>query len=45
MAFPVSKSRTANVDYITANVAALTHDVDEPDDADAPEETEADAAA
>ncbi len=45
MAFPVSKSRTANVDYITANVAALTDDVDEPDDADALEETEADAAA
>jgi hypothetical protein len=44
MVFPVTRSPTAAVDYVTANVASLTADVDGPDDADALEESEEDAA-
>lgn len=44
LVFPVSQSRTATVDYVTANVAALTSDVETPDEADAPDEPEMDAA-
>jgi hypothetical protein len=39
MVFPVSSSRTAKVDYLTGNVAALTQDVETPDDDEAPEDS------
>lgn len=41
--FPVSNSRTAKVDYVTANVRALSSDVEEPDTADVPEDSEDEA--
>jgi hypothetical protein len=42
LVFPETESRTASVDYVTANVAALSNDVENPDDADeAPDEAEA----
>jgi hypothetical protein len=45
LVFPETQSRTAALDYVTANVAALSDDVENPDDADdAPDETEAEAA-
>jgi hypothetical protein len=44
MVFPETRSRTAEVDYITANVAALADDVENPDEADDLDENEADAA-
>ena len=45
LVFPETQSRTAAVDYVTANVAALSNDVENPDDADdAPDEGEAAAA-
>ncbi len=41
LAFPESRSRTANVDYVTADVAAMPGvEVDAPDDADEPDEPE-----
>lgn len=36
LVFPETQSRTAAVDYVTANVAALSSDVEDPDEADAP---------
>jgi hypothetical protein len=42
--FPESQSHTAKVDYVTANVAALTQDVEVPDEADEPEDTEVEVA-
>lgn len=45
LVFPETESRTATVDYVTANVAALSNDVEDPDEADdAPDEAEAEAA-
>jgi hypothetical protein len=44
LVFPESQSHTAKVDYVTANVAALTQDVEVPDEADEPEDTEVEAA-
>jgi hypothetical protein len=44
LAFPESQSRTATVDYVTANVAALTQDVEVPDEADEPDDAEVEAA-
>lgn len=45
LVFPETQSRTAAVDYVTANVAALSNDVENPDEADdAPDESEAEAA-
>lgn len=45
LVFPESQSRTATVDYVTANVDALSSDVENPDDADdLPDETEAEVA-
>lgn len=38
--FPESASQTASVDYITGNVAALSYDVQAPDEADEPDEPE-----
>lgn len=39
LAFPESRSRAANVEYVTADVAAMAGvEVDAPDDADVPEE-------
>jgi Z1 domain len=37
--FPESRSRTAKVDYVTANVAALPQDVEVPDEGDEPEDS------
>ena len=36
LVFPETRSRAAAVDYVTANVAALSSDVEDPDEADAP---------
>ncbi len=44
LVFPESQSHTAKVDYVTANVAALTQDVEIPDEADEPEDGEVGAA-
>ena len=37
--FPTTESRSASVDYVTANVARLSSDVEEPDETDLEEET------
>ena len=43
LVFPETQSRTAAVDYVTANVESLSNDVENPDEADdAPDDTEAD---
>jgi hypothetical protein len=42
LVFPESRSRTAKVDYVTGNVAALTSDVESPDESDAPPDPEVD---
>ena len=45
LVFPETDSRTAAVDYVTANVAALSNDVEDPDEADdVPDEAEVEAA-
>jgi Z1 domain len=44
LVFPESRSHTARVDYVTANVAALTQDVEAPDEADEPEDGEVEVA-
>jgi hypothetical protein len=40
LVFPETRSRTASVNYVTGNLAALTSDVESPDDADLPDESE-----
>jgi hypothetical protein len=44
VAFPVSRSQTALVDYVTANVAALDGNLETPDESDDLVESEVDAA-
>ena len=45
LVFPETRSRTANVDYVTADVAAMPGvDVEAPDDADEPDEPELETA-
>ena len=44
LAFPESRSRTAQVDYLTADVASMTVEVEAPDEMDDLDEPEVDAA-
>lgn len=44
LVFPESQSRTAQVDYVTADVASMTVEVEAPDEMDEPDESEVDPA-
>jgi hypothetical protein len=43
LVFPESRSRAAQVDYVTANVASMSVDVEEPDETDEPDEPDMDS--